>query len=955
VTSIRLLASLLVLSLAAPCVGQEALWIEGEDASSTTFNRHGWYEDTDLRKDFMSPGEVEVSDGDWLAHYANGDVPAQATWDITVVDGGSYVWWLRCNPYRTILRYSLDGGPFVDLDLSDPRERINIVTGIDIRWLAWLRAADLTLSPGPHSITLEVLYFPSRGETQTGVDAMALVNFEWTPSGTTRPAISPPPAQPDEWFVVRPEDDPFSPDSVTDMSRLVEAPAGQGGPLRRVGAGFEFRDRPGVPVKIWGVNTGSILATEDQQRRQARLWRKNGINLVRLHPVQSTLGLLRDDGSGGRELDPVALDRLDRWFAVLKEEGILSCWSLFYPHVVTTADGIDPAIYADLPDSGAGKSTGGFVSFLPDLQDAEWAWAQGLLSHVNPYTGLVYASDPALAIIEAHNEDSIFWHWPLNPLSEGIDHPVLTAEERPRMGDFIRYLAEGQRAYYEQRRDRLRSLGFEGVYVTTAWRSGGPAAEAANLWSDDAGDAIDRHAYFGGGGGGHQVMPGNVNAGSHFDVPGDGLLGGHVYGSDGDRVPLFQVEDKPAIVSEWTMSPPNRLKGEAAPIMAFYGMGLQGWDASIHFASSRPRLGGGWPGDARAPSSYVTETPHYLGQFPALSLAVHEGHVAEGALAAARRLSLDEIFGGFDALRQDLPGGGFPATANLRTPPQVGQIGRISFKAGDGLGESERLDWAAFEPPPGGVRYSESGELCWADGALFLLTAERTQAIIGRAGAFPAAQLPAVASFVDNFAPVSLIFSSLDGNPLSSSERVLITALGRDGQVNTQYSLDGTQLLQVGGPPLLVEPVQADLEFLDGTIVSAEALDIHGVPTGVQVERSGNTIRIDGRYRTYYYEVRREFTAPACLERSGLLTLSPLDPTHATLFDPDGSGGWLLAPGAPLAAVPHVCPFGSGAADPDPVLRAGGSPLLFYNVTGALSGPIRLSKDEPGETVRVSW
>ena len=171
------------------------------------------------------------------------------------------------------------------------------------------------------------------------------------------------------------------------------------------------------------------------------------------------------------------------------------------------------------------------------------------------------------------------------------------------MGDFIRFLAETQRGYFERRKNRLRSIGYEAIVVTTAWRAGGPAAAAANLWCDDAGDAIDRHAYFGGGAGGHWVTPGALDDTRHLDVPGEGILGGHVYDSGGTRVPLFQVEDKPVVMSEWTMSPPNESKAEAAPIMAFYGMGLQGWDASIHFAASRPRLGGGWPGDARSPSS----------------------------------------------------------------------------------------------------------------------------------------------------------------------------------------------------------------------------------------------------------------------------------------------------------------------------------------------------------------
>ena len=36
------------------------------------------------------------------------------------------------------------------------------------------------------------------------------------------------------------------------------------------------------------------------------------------------------------------------------------------------------------------------------------AWLMVLLTHKNPYTGLRYVEDPALAIVETHNEDCIF-------------------------------------------------------------------------------------------------------------------------------------------------------------------------------------------------------------------------------------------------------------------------------------------------------------------------------------------------------------------------------------------------------------------------------------------------------------------------------------------------------------------------------------------------------------------
>jgi len=139
------------------------------------------------------------------------------------------------------------------------------------------------------------------------------------------------------------------------------------------------------------------------------------------------------------------------------------------------------------------------------------------------------------------------------------------------MGDFIRFLAELQLDYYERRQQRLRELGYKAVTVTTAWKAGGPAASAGNLWTDDAMDAIDRHNYFGGGAGGHNITTGSVSNDTHMNKAGRGIL------SSG----FWQVEDRPFIMTEWTQKPPNQWKAEISPLLAFYGMGLQGWDAIL--------------------------------------------------------------------------------------------------------------------------------------------------------------------------------------------------------------------------------------------------------------------------------------------------------------------------------------------------------------------------------------
>jgi len=60
-----------------------------------------------------------------------------------------------------------------------------------------------------------------------------------------------------------------------------------------------------------------------------------------------------------------------------------------------------------------------------------------------------------------------------------------------------------------------------------------------------------------------------------------------------------------------------------------------------------------------------------------------------------------------------------------------------------------------------------------------------------------------------------------------------------------------------GGPPLLLEPVQATITLKGSPATSVQVVDVYGVPTGRQVERTGDTFRIDGRNATYYYEVRR--------------------------------------------------------------------------------------------------
>jgi len=409
-----------------PVVANEAIWIEGEDFTSSTFvetqGAGRWYHSDKISRDLLSPGEPGVSDGDWHSHYTSNSHQDSGTaiYTFTITEGGSYSWWIRLNPFRNNgggadYSYSIDNGPWLPIDLSYVTSRLDLVDpGIDIRFIAWTFGDVFDLVGGSH--TLKVRISDRDGtdrDAHGGIDVMALANFPWAPTGVVKPDPNPPAPGPDDWFMLMAGPDPHSPESIIDMSHLIEKPAGTHGFLKRNGKNFAFED--GTAVKFWGVDA-SMSSTVRAQHRQARFYAKHGINMVREHPVQSVLGLLKTTGRA-RRFDPAKLDKWDRWFSILKDNGIYMTWSLFYPHVITEAEGYQADLYSELPSRGAGKSTSGVVTMMRELQDAQWQWEQALLNHVNPYTGLAYKDDPALAIVEVHNEDSIFWHAPLNDLA----------------------------------------------------------------------------------------------------------------------------------------------------------------------------------------------------------------------------------------------------------------------------------------------------------------------------------------------------------------------------------------------------------------------------------------------------------------------------------------------------------------------------------------------------------
>ena len=874
---------------------KDAVWIEGEHASVKSIQPHSWYDS--VKKNTLSGGA-------WASNFTKQEA-GTLEYDFQIITPDTYTFWLRANPVAGArLSWQLDDGNWQLVDWNkDARGTVNIASDSkpDMRYITWVKAGKLQLKAGNHKLSFRM---DSQSHNHGAIDCFTLVRIPFVPSGFKKPTVQTAANGPSDWFPFIADSDEFSAESVIDISRLVEAPAGQRGFLKQNGDKLQF-ERDTKPIRFWAFGSAPGAMSPDEMEQAAKWYRKHGVNLVRQHTVVGVTGLMNARG----EFDADRLDRYDRWFAAMKKHGIYSTWSVVYPHhgaFLQKHDGYDPALFREMDQSDTHRDgnrrpivLNDFINIDRSLQEIVLKYFNKLLNHANPHTGLKYKDDPALAILEFQNESNIFFHT-LNGL-RGNKHPLFAQIMRRgffdflqkkyktktalaaawsnrwdrddkweqgvmglmgayhwgsngplyefkghtrRAGDYIEFLTEIQKGYYDRREKEVRQLGFKGVTVTTAWKSGGPAASMANLYSDTAAQMIDRHNYFGGGAGGHGITEGKINNQSHLGQPGRGLL----------NLALFQVEGRPFGVSEWSMLPPAPFKAEAAPLYAFYGMGLQGWDASYHFNCGRSRYGDGWPNL----SKYVSHTPHYMGQFPALAFALHNNHIKEGDVVAARRLTKKQLFTGRDELGQALSGGTHDLktlTGNLTTPPEVVAIGRVTVNF-DG-GQTTGRDLTPYWDQERGILRSTTGELIWNYKQRFVeVRSPKTQAVIGFVGG-KTISLPGVTVRLKT--PfVSLIFTPLDNLVLAESRHILITAMARDKQTGSLYNADWSQLTQVGGPPLLMEPVEATLTFKGSRPSTVRPLDVYGVPRKENIEVAANgSFSIDGTQQTFYYEVRR--------------------------------------------------------------------------------------------------
>lgn len=216
-----------------------------------------------------------------------------------------------------------------------------------------------------------------------------------------------------DWIPLKVEPDIVS-GSALDFTRLglTDTPAGKHGRVIAKGPHFEFEEKPGVAQRFYGVNlcfSANYLEPDDAARLAARLARV-GYNALRLHHHD---GGLVEGSADGTTLNPGNLARLDALMAACISNGIYVTTDLYVSRSVPWRSiGIDREGRIEM---------NAFKVLVPVHEGAMnnlKTFVRQFLTHVNPHTGRRYADEPALAWLAMINEGNFG-----NYLSEMRDIP----------------------------------------------------------------------------------------------------------------------------------------------------------------------------------------------------------------------------------------------------------------------------------------------------------------------------------------------------------------------------------------------------------------------------------------------------------------------------------------------------------------------------------------------------
>lgn len=693
-----------------------------------------------------------------------------------------------------------------------------------------------------------------------------------------------------DWFAFQPSKELKV--GVLDVDDWLDRPAGKHGGVRMVEDRFQLED--GTPIKFWGANLSYTASAPNKATADftAARFAKYGVNAVRMHKFsypknQMGIGDLNDS----TRMDPQGLDRLDYFSSKLKEHGVYFGWSHTYGFRVVPGDRKRLVAYDEIAKNLKGN-TYAFIHFAEDVQDLMIEMVVNLLKHRNPYTGHTYAEEPALCFLELQNEDDIFFYtsenafnacptykkrfltqfaawlkekyasqeklqaaWEgalrsgetladanivpqLNPWFFGEDNlPKQKGGTRRRLLDTAAFLHHVQDRFYSRFVKAIRDTGYKGPLNGSPWQAPSMIPHYYNLYSDYKVGYIDRHNYFEG--------KGADMFASMLTKPGSG------YFSSG----LQQAIDRPFALSEWIHVYPNVYSAEGPAILAAYGLGLQGWDASYEFQSQASRrvfgdLAGQFPWGV-----WEADVPTSLGQYPALARMIYRGDVKEGDVISVRRVSRTDLAEGRFSFTDKVAQRGDVKSFGGSVAPEALAVGRVVVEFTDKSKPSQLPDLSRYRR--GAVLRSTTGQLAWdtSGQGFFTVNTPGTKAVVGFAEGKEQTLGDVKVQLDSPFA--SLFLTALDRKSnLADGKRALITVLARQSNTGFSYFTPDNKVMDNGRPPILLEPVKATVSIAGRPIEAVYILDHDGRRTDRTLPVKDGRFILDGATdKAMYYEV----------------------------------------------------------------------------------------------------
>jgi hypothetical protein len=630
--------------------------------------------------------------------------------------------------------------------------------------------------------------------------------------------------------------------SQADVSFLLDAPAGKAGFIRIQGGHFVKPD--GTRIRFWGVHLtdwskGSVLLPP---KEDAPMWASTlarfGVNCVRLHflDLAAPRGIIDSSRPDSRSLDPQQLDRLDFLIAELKKRGIYADLNLNVGRSYKAGDGVQ-----DFDKINWGK---GLTLFDPRLIELQKEYAKQLLTHMNPYTGAEYRNEPAIAIVEILNENGLYLGFraptpyyddeltgmynawvarklnaeelknlrQLASVSDGSPVPRLKGNEtagapKLRFDTEMAFYMETESHFYEEMSGYLKKdLGVKVPITGTADHShiSSPYSMLASLSKLDI---LDGHVYWQ-----HPGSPPPVNTPMVNDPLHSTIV----------QLSRTAFTGKPYTVSETNHPFPNDWASEGIPLIAAYGS-FQDWDAIIMY-TFEPKLAPDWKPYVGDPFD-ISLDPVRMTEMATGALTFLRHDVRPALLTVERTYSKDQVL---ESRRlpartvQPYFTPGFP----LELPLQHG----VRIRSLDGP------PTAASTAPEVNPIVSDTKELKWFTTAqkngMVSVETDRTQALIGFLKTNPTTLKNLSLKLTNDFA--SVVLSSMDGQTIARSGRMLLTTGSRVSNTGLKWNEDRTRA-RGGESPSLIEPVTGSvtLRGLTGVkSITATGLDGAGRPLG---------------------------------------------------------------------------------------------------------------------------